>query len=366
MPTPNRRSLCKRKKFNVSEFCDSLIATNYYQMIKTTPLSECLRSVAFNYFNFHPSKSKKYIHSMTNLCRYYLSTHNNEIDVYFATYFNGPKLNIPNKFNLKFTYLEILQNEKTFNYNLRNNIYDHFQNINYMCILTDNYKNIKVNKPFIVIKFKCSFPDCPASYNFFLKNDDLSDKSELIFSVEQSGPILHRKGVEKANFISKNKRTEVAIKLIESKKCAGNFFYDTVGRVTDEMLDNAANIKKFTATKEVLRRIKSEHIKKSRLDSCPIMEIIKFKKMQQDDNINYIRDICYSPFKVYLFHENMFDSVIVNELKFKKFLDIHIDCTGSLFHKFTQKRAFYYLPFFLCGLVSTWSTCPRPETPIAT
>ena len=123
-----------------------------------------------------------------------------------------------------------------------------------------------------------------------LDNDDLSDKSELIFSVEQSGPILHRKGVEKANFISKDKRTELAIKLIESKKCAGNLFYNTVGSATDEILDNAANIKKFTPTKEVIRRIKSEHIKKSRLDP-----------LQQDDNINYIREICYSPFKVYMF-----------------------------------------------------------------
>ena len=108
------------------------------------------------------------------------------------------------------------------------------------------------------------------------------------------------------------------------------------------MLDNATNIKKFTLIKEVIRRIKSEHIKKSRLDPCPIMEIVKFNKLQQDDNINYIREICYSPFKVYMFHEKMFQSVIVNELQFKKFLDIHIDCTGSLFHKFTQKRAFYY------------------------
>ena len=116
---------------------------------------------------------------MKNLCRHYLLTHKNEIDFFFATYFNGPKLNIPNKFNLKFTYLEIVQKEKTFNYNLRNNIYEKFQNINYMCILTDNYKNIKVNKPFIVIKFKFSFPDCPASIVVFFAGQNQTGQKLL-------------------------------------------------------------------------------------------------------------------------------------------------------------------------------------------
>ena len=118
MPTPNRRSLCKRKKFNVGEFCDSLIATNYYQNIKTTPIHECLRSVAFNYFNFHPHKSKKYIHSMTNLCRYYLSTHEQEIDLYFATHYKSPNLSSPTELTLN----KQLNTSEKFNSSFEQNI----------------------------------------------------------------------------------------------------------------------------------------------------------------------------------------------------------------------------------------------------
>ena len=43
-----------------------------------------------------------------------------------------------------------------------------------------------------------------------------------------------------------------------------------------------------------------------------------------------------------MFHEKMFESIILNELKFKKYLHLDIDCTDSLFQKFTDKRAFYY------------------------
>ena len=273
MPMPKKKSLCKSKKFSVDEFCNSLISTHYYKQIKTTPMHECLRLVAFNYFNIsiRQSKDKKIVKSFIGKCRKYLSRHASEIDQFFTNYYNGPKLDFPKKFKLNFTYFEIFQKENVFNFNLRNNLYDKFQNINHICILTDHYKNIKVNKPYVVIKFNCCFPDCPASYNFLLENDILIDKSELVFNVEQQGPILHRKGVTKANFISKHKRTELAKKLIESKESADNLFYNMQRHATDDFLDNAANSKKFTPTKEVIRKIKTEYNKKLRLDPCPIM-----------------------------------------------------------------------------------------------
>ena len=64
--------------------------------------------------------------------------------------------------------------------------------------------------------------------------------------------------------------------------------------------------------------------------------------MQQDKIINNIREISYAPVKIYMFHEKMLESVIFNELQFKKHLDLHIECTGSLFKELTEKRAFYY------------------------
>ena len=61
MPMPNKKSLCKRKKFSFEEFFNSIVLTNYYKKIKTTPIHECLRLVAFNYFNvsIYQRKEKK-------------------------------------------------------------------------------------------------------------------------------------------------------------------------------------------------------------------------------------------------------------------------------------------------------------------
>ena len=137
------------------------------------------------------------------------------------------KLNFPKKFNLEFTFFEIFQEERFHFYlNLRNNVFEKFKNINHICILADNFKNIKINKPFVVLIFNCTFSQCPANYNFYLTNNILNNNTSLIFTVEQSGPILHRKGATKANFISKYKRTELAKNLIKDKESADNLVYE--------------------------------------------------------------------------------------------------------------------------------------------
>ena len=118
--------------------------------------------------------------------------------------------------------------------------------------------------------------------------------------------------------------------------------YEILDNGPEEVLNSLEDIKKVFPSKEVLRKLKYEFIQKSRLDKDPLLEVIKFKKLQQDHNITYIREISYSPMKVLMFHVKIFKDVILNELKLKKCLDLHLDCTGSLFHKFTEKRAFYY------------------------
>ena len=40
-----------------------------------------------------------------------------------------------------------------------------------MCMFIDKYKDIKVTKFFIVLRYKYSFRNCPANYNFTLNND---------------------------------------------------------------------------------------------------------------------------------------------------------------------------------------------------
>ena len=97
---------------------------------------------------------------------------------------------------------------------LGNNVYEKFTTINSICILKNIYKEIKVNKPLIVLKIKCPFPNCSATYIFTQDNDVLINKCLLNFKVENLGPILHLKGVDMSNFISKDKRTEIVNKLV--------------------------------------------------------------------------------------------------------------------------------------------------------
>ena len=120
----------------------------------------------------------------------------------------------------------------------------------------------------MILKFKCAFPKCPATYNFTLDNDVLNKKCILSFTVEQSGPILHRKGVNKSNFISKDKRTEIGKKLIEGmspdalcKELMQNY------KISEDMLDKDDEIKKLVPSKEVLRKIKYETKKKNKFST---------------------------------------------------------------------------------------------------
>ena len=113
---------------------------------------------------------------MSKRCRTYFINYKKEIEDFFATYYKGPKMNLPKKFNLDFNYCEIFQTENKLNHNLRNNIYEKFKNINNICILALEYKNIKVKKPFVVLKFYCTFKNCPATYNFTLENCVLNNK----------------------------------------------------------------------------------------------------------------------------------------------------------------------------------------------
>ena len=129
---PNKIAKNKRNQFSVAEFCDSIINTNFYQKIKTTPKQECFRILALDYFN-SVTKNKCQLRAITNRCRHLFRIKAIDIENFFETHFNGPKLDFPKKFNLQFTYYEVFEEKNKFNFNLRNNIFDKFQKINHIC-----------------------------------------------------------------------------------------------------------------------------------------------------------------------------------------------------------------------------------------
>ena len=342
---PKKGSLNK-KTLSVSEFCDSLIATNYYHNIRKTSKIECLRLVAKNIFDFKCIQGSKYkykLNALANRCSLFFKDNEIEIEHFLSTLYNGPNLNIPAKFNLQYEYSEIFDVKKKsliFNLNLRNNVYEKFRNINSLCILTDKRKKIKKTKPFLVLQFTCSFPNCPATYDFTLNNGDLIYYCNLNFSVEQSGRILHFKGVSKSNFINKDKRTELGMQLTAGKS-ADTLYYDILNKQSDDVVEKEDDIKHIVPSKETLRKIKHEMIKKTRLDKDRLFEVEKFRKLQLLENISYIREVSCTPMRIFMFHEKMFE-VLKRETKIKKCLDLHLDCTGSLIEKFTDKQVFYY------------------------
>ena len=257
-------------RVDLESFCETLIDIDYYKHLGTTSEMELFRLVAVKLFKVSDSiaRKKSRVNELATRCKLFSKHHQNEINKYFATHFKGPELNFAKKFSLSFNYSDILKTDNKFNYNLRNKVFEKFITINSLCILTDKYKNIKVSKPFVVLKFKCAFPNCPATYNFTLDNDALNKKCILNFTVEQSGPILHRKGVNKSRFISKDKRTEIGKKLIEGmspdalcEELMQNY------KISEDMLDKEDNIKKLVPSKEVLKRIKYETNKKNKFST---------------------------------------------------------------------------------------------------
>ena len=211
----SRKSSKNRLTVSIESFCEALIETNYYQQIQTTPKYDLLRLVALKVYKAPPSvaKHKTRVKVLTRRCELFFLNNQKEIDTYFSTHFKGSDSNFPTKFSLNFEFSDILNNKNTFNHNLKNNVFQKFTTINSSCILTCKYRNIKVNKPFVVLKFSCCFPSCPATYHFTLDNDFINDECNLNFTIKQNGPILHRKGVDKARFINKDKRKEIGNKL---------------------------------------------------------------------------------------------------------------------------------------------------------
>ena len=101
-------------------------------------------------------------------------------------------------------------------------------------------------------------------------------------------------------------------------------------------------------SKKQLNNQKSDFLKKSKLHSDPFQEIVEYKKIQELKNINFIREICYMPLRLFLIHEEAF-KIIKQEIKQNGFLSLHLDCTGSLLNKYHEKQPFYYsvcLPSF--------------------
>ena len=358
------KSRKSRLTVSIESFCEALIETNYYQKIDTTPKIELLRLVALKVYKASDSvakTNKNRVNVLSRRCELFLLNNQKEIDTYFSTHFNGSDSNFPTKFSLNFEFSDILNNNNTFNHNLRNNVFQKFTTINSSCILTCKYRNIKVNKPFVVLKFSCNFPNCPATYHFTLNNDFINNECDLNFTIKQNGPILHQKGVDKARFINKDKRKEIGNKLIEGNISPEALYYDLLSgiEISDDMLDKEDDIKKLVPSKSVLRQIKYETLKNNKLDQDPFIELIKFKKLQENEKNYFIKEIHYSPLRVFLFHDSMY-KVIKKEIEINKFLDIHLDCTGSLFQKYTEKRAFYYsiaLPSIKNN--SSLSSCPQ-------
>ena len=66
-------------------------------------------------------------------------------------------------------------------------------------------------------------------------------------------------------------------------------------------------------SKKQLCSLKSDHLKKSKLDQDPFLEIIKFKKLQE---LKIIREICHTPLRSIQVHQDAF-KCIKQEIKWQ-------------------------------------------------
>ena len=82
-----------------------------------------------------------------------------------------------------------------FDKSLTENVNKTFSKINRLCDLVCKYT--KETYPLAIINFKCSFKDCPATYKFTLVYSILSSVTDVVFTVDQTGQILHNKVIQK-------------------------------------------------------------------------------------------------------------------------------------------------------------------------
>ena len=292
-----------QKKFNVEEFCESLIATNYFHRIKATPQREVLRSVGEHVLNITNKNLRKcQYRALINKMKMFYYNNEKEIDHYFSTKFKGPNLNFAKIFQLDFNYFDIFNIDNAFNYILKDNIYEKFSTINYLCILSETSKYVRAHGQYVIIQFKCTFLNCPATYTLTLKNSVYDKNSTLIFTVEQEGQVLHQKEVNKAAFINKDVRLELGKKLTQEFAC--NVYYGLVKEHKQKCVENnlgvQSDIKKIAPSKEALRKIRQDENKKSKLDPDNFMDVVKFKDLQFSTNIVFIREISNTPLKILL------------------------------------------------------------------
>ena len=71
------------------------------------------------------------------------------------------------------------------------NVNKTFSKINTLCNLVCYCKYTKETYPLAIINLKCSFKDCPATYKFTLVYSILSSVTDVVFTVDQTGQILH-------------------------------------------------------------------------------------------------------------------------------------------------------------------------------
>ena len=195
-----------KRKISVDKFFQSLIFNNYFHRIKSHPKLECLRSVTLHVFNITSEKSlqNNRFSAMVKKLELFCLNNEKEIEHYFNTLYNGPNLDFPKNFKLDFKYLDIFNFDNVFNNNLRNNIFEKFSKINSVCISSEISEYQRVNDPLVVINFKCTFKNFPATYKLNFKNSSIDKNCILIFTVVQEGPMLHQKGVTKSTFINKD------------------------------------------------------------------------------------------------------------------------------------------------------------------
>ena len=75
-----------------------------------------------------------------------------------------------------------------------------------------------------------------------------------------------------------------------------------------DMFDEEAYFKKIVLSKDVVRRIKFDTVKKHKFDNDPFAKLIKFKKLQEPKKIFYTINILLT-IKVFLFLGKMHDVI---------------------------------------------------------
>ena len=219
-----------------------------------------------------------------------------------------------------------------------------------ICVIKFLYNRINKkytvrNCPFFVAEATCKFRKC-FSFKFVMETPETFKNKGLRIKYVVTGSISIEHFSDRCSYsrhlVGENR--DVVAKQLE-KSSPSNYHYSLFPDSEKVSVAKHGNFNYLHST-DLLRKVKSQHLAKSRSDNDPWQDII-ITKMSYASTIvgnhlnGYVQMLCHTPLLIHLYSE---EQILLLKYLEKGCLTLHFDATGSIVRKLdkSQKKIMYY------------------------